>query len=64
MLQKLETIVTSQYVQQLQLSEAVKDVVEFYGADFSHPDRLQTQLNVFHTSTEESLTDLRPSHIP
>ena len=42
-----------------QLSEAIKEVVEFLGADFNHPDMVcQTQLKVIHTSTEKSLTGL------
>ena len=56
MLQKLETTLTT--VQQpLQESEVVKEVMKFYGADFSHPDRLETQLTLLHTSLE-SPTDL------
>ena len=42
MLQKLETVVTT--VKQTQISDVVKDVLDFYGADLGHPDRLQTQL--------------------
>ena len=52
MLQKLETILTSQ---QSQVSEAVKEVIDFY--DYSHPDRLETQLTLLHTNLE-SYTDL------
>lgn len=47
MLQKLETILTTQ---QCQGSETVKEVIDFYGADFSHPDRLETQLTLLHTN--------------
>ena len=54
MLQKLETILTSQ---QCQVSEAVKEVIDFYGADYSHPDRLETQLTLLHTNLVSS-TDL------
>ena len=57
MLQKLETVVTS--LQQPQQSEALKEIVNFYGDDFSHPDRLQTQLTLLHAGTEQPLTDVR-----
>ncbi|KAI6656107.1 Zinc finger MYM-type protein 1-like [Oopsacas minuta] len=56
MMQKLETVLTS--VQQPQLSEGIKDVVEFYCPDFNHPDCLLTQLNILHTSTDNPMTDL------
>ena len=52
-----QTIVTA--VQSSQVSKAIKDVVEFYGADFSSRDSLQTQLTVLCTSKEQSLTDLQ-----
>ena len=54
MLQKLETILTTQ---QRQGSEVVKEVVTFYGTDFSHTDRLETQLTLLHTNIN-SPTDL------
>ena len=54
MLQKLETILTTQ---QCQGSEVVKEVVTFYGTDFSHIDRLETQLTFLHTNIN-SPTDL------
>jgi len=57
MLQKLETLLTT--LQQLQRSEALKDVVEFYGTDFSQPARLETQLTLLHSNKEQPLTDLQ-----
>ena len=42
---------------QCQGSEAVKEVIDFYGADFSPPDSLETQLTLLHTNLE-SPTDL------
>ena len=35
----------------------MKEVIDFYGADFSHPDRLEMQLTLLHTNLE-SPTDL------
>ena len=52
--QKLETILTTQ---QCQGSDTVKEVIDFYVADFSHPDRLEMQLTLLHTNLE-SPTDL------
>jgi hypothetical protein len=57
MLRKLEAAVTT--VEQRHPSETVKEIVEFYGADFSNTDRLQSQLTLLHTSTEDSLMDLQ-----
>ena len=54
MLQKLETVLTSQHCQR---SELVKEVIDFYGVDFSHPDCLVTQLTLLHTNLK-SPTDL------
>ena len=56
MLQKLETILILT-TQQYQGSEVVKEVVTFYGTDFSHIDRLETQLTLLHTNIN-SPTDL------
>ena len=38
--------------------DATKEVAEFNGTDFNL-DHLQTQLNLLHTSSETSLTDLK-----
>ena len=51
--QKLETILT-----QPQHSEAVKEVLAFYGSDFHSQDRLQTQLSLLHSRRDEQLADL------
>ena len=40
------------HAQQCQRSETVKEFIDFYGADFSHPDRLEIQLTLLHTNLE------------
>lgn len=57
MLQKLETLLTT--LQQLQQSEALRDVVEFYGTYFSQPAGLKMQLTLIHSNKEQPLTDLQ-----
>ena len=56
-LQKLETTLTT--IEQPQRSEALKEVISFYGTDFQSEDRLQTQLTCLHSGSGNSLTDLQ-----
>lgn len=56
-LQKLETALTT--IEQPQRSEALKEVISFYGTDFQSEDRLQTQLTCLHSGSGNSLTDLQ-----
>lgn len=56
-LQKLETVLTT--IEQPQQSEALKDVIAFYGTDFHSQDRLLTQLTCLHSGSGTPLTDLQ-----
>ncbi|KAI6658146.1 Zinc finger MYM-type protein 1-like [Oopsacas minuta] len=55
MLQNLETVLTSS--ENASDSDLIGSIIEFYGDDFTHADRLQTQLKLLHCS-EAALTDL------
>jgi hypothetical protein len=58
MLQKLETILTTQ---QHHGSEVVKEVITFYGTDFSHLDRLETHLTLLRTNVMNQPVSLKLS---
>ena len=42
-----------------QRSEVVKEVVEFYGDDFSHKDHLEAQLIQLHAGSEQALDSVQ-----
>ena len=55
MLQKLETVLTTNTTESIELEEAIKEITSFYGAADLNSDRLQTQLHALHTSSGSPL---------
>jgi hypothetical protein len=57
MLQKLELLITSE--NDSTKSDLAKDVVQFYGTDFSSTETLLTQLHLLKTGTGKQLNDFQ-----
>ena len=56
-LQKLEVALLEK--QEVQRSEVVKEVVQFYGDDFNHKDHLEAQLIQLHAGSEQALDNVQ-----
>ena len=56
-LQKLEVALLEK--RDVQRSEVVNEVVQFYGDDFNHKDHLEAQLAQLHAGSEKALDDVQ-----